>query len=78
MMPSGFHKLLHRKASFAYIALTLGLILLGWNTAQFKIHSNYMVVFIVNETLGCLCLVLVCLFFRRTTVKNGKNESDNK
>jgi protein-S-isoprenylcysteine O-methyltransferase Ste14 len=78
MMPSSFHKLLHRKASFAYVALILGLILLGWNAAQFKIHSNYILVFIVNEALGCLCLVSICLFFRRATVKNGKNESNNK
>lgn len=78
MMPSSFHELLQRKASFADIALILGLILLGWNIAQFKIHSNYMLVFIVNEALGCLCLALVCLFFRRTTGKNGKNESNNK
>jgi hypothetical protein len=46
--------------------LILGLFLLGWNIAQFWIHSNYIFDAAVNIIIPCLALTLIILIRRKT------------
>jgi hypothetical protein len=49
------------KYPLVYILLVLGITLLGWNIAQFWVHSNYVQDAAVNLTISCLALPTIML-----------------